>query len=116
MNKIETAKILACLKVAYPGAYNDVSIEDTVSLWSSMFTEETYEDVKKAVYGLIEKRKSSFPPSIGEIKAEMGKDNPKTDWALNRRPYPQSFIDDVHKFLAEEEAAGRYKPRKALHE
>lgn len=43
---------------------------------------------------------------------DTGNDKTSLSWALNRRPYPQSFIDTVHKFLAEEEAAGRYKPER----
>jgi len=114
MNKIETAKILACLKVAYPAAYNDVNIEDTVDLWANMFANENYDQVSKAVYSLIEKRKSTFPPSIGEVKAEIVKDNPKDVGDLNRRPYPQSFINTIKKFLAEEEAAGRWHRREDI--
>lgn len=40
------------------------------------------------------------------------KNAPKGGWELNNRPYPQSFIDTVHNFLAEEEKAGRYKREK----
>ena len=89
--------------------------EDMISLWLSIFPDDSFEAVNTAIISLISKG-AKFAPVIGEIKAEMDNGKPKNDWALNRRPYPQSFIDEVHQFLAEEEAAGRYHPRKVLHE
>lgn len=86
-----------------------------ISLWLSFFGNDSYEDVNNAIASLINKG-AKFVPVIGEIKAEMAKDGPKGDWALNHRPYPQSFINAVHKFLAEEESAGRYRPRKVLYD
>ena len=48
-----------------------------------------------------------------DLKDESGSGTGKTSsqfsLALNNRPYPQSFIDEVHQFLAAEEAAGRFK-------
>ena len=76
MNQIETAQILSCLKVAFPGAYNGVNIEQTVNLWARLFADDDYQTVSKAVDSLICNREAAWTPSIGEVKAEMAKLNP----------------------------------------
>lgn len=66
-----------------------------------MFADDSFEDVSGAITAII-RNGAKFAPSVGEIRAEIDKVNPKSSWELNRRPYPQSFIDTVHKFLREE--------------
>ena len=73
-----------------------------------MFADDSFETVSGAITTII-RSGAKFAPSVGEIRAEIDKVNPKSSWELNRRPYPQSFINTVKRFLAEEEAAGRYK-------
>ena len=66
-----------------------------------MFAGDSFETVSGAITALIQNG-AKFAPSVGEIRAVLDKVNPKSSWELNRRPYPQSFIDTVHKFLREE--------------
>lgn len=112
MTRDEVRSCLKTLWLAYPNSYGGLSkaeTEDMISLWLKMFANDSFESVSNAIESLINKGQK-FAPVIGEIKAEMNNGNPKsTGGELNRRPYPQSFIDTVHKFLAEEEAAGRYQ-------
>lgn len=71
MNDIETMKILAVLKAAYPAAYNkqtDEEIDAVIELWGMMFETEPYELVGAAVKGFIATDITGFPPSIGQIK------------------------------------------------
>ena len=86
-----------------------------ISLWLNIFSDDSFEAVNGAIVSLISKG-AKFAPVIGEIKAEMANGKPKNDWALNHRPYPQSFINTIHKFLAEEEVAGRWHPQKPTEE
>lgn len=117
LNRDEVCRCLKTLKLTYPGAYSRLSAadaEEMISVWMRMFADDSFDDVNRAITSLI-KNGTKFVPTAGEIKAEMEKLSPQSTWALNRRPYPQSFIDAVHSFLAEEEAAGRYQ-RQALPE
>lgn len=102
------------MRITYPNYFRDMTREDAeelISVWLKMFDKDSFDAVNNAITSLIQNG-AKFCPVIGEIKAEMGKKNPKGVWELNNRPYPQSFIDTVHKFLAEEEKAGRYKREK----
>ena len=71
-----------------------------ISVWMKFFSGDSYTEVDSAITSLIQGG-AKFVPVIGEIRAEMDKGKPKNTWALNQRPYPQSFIDAVHKFLEE---------------
>ena len=107
LNREEVRRCLTTLKLAYPKAYAGMKKadgEEMISLWLTMFADDSFEEVSSAIASLI-RNGAKYCPVIGEIKAEMGKADRKDCGALNRRPYPQSFIDTVHKFLAEEEAA-----------
>ena len=111
MNRDEVIKCLKNIRLAYPNAFKSLSkkdAEEMITVWLKMFTAESFEEVDGAVTSLIQAG-AKFAPSVGDIKAELGKAKPQSTWELNRRPYPQSFIETVHKFLVEEEKAGRYK-------
>lgn len=73
MTKDETAKILHILKVAYPAFYSKMrpaDMVDTVSLWSTMFSEERFGVVQAAVYDLIQTH-TGYPPEIADVKAKI---------------------------------------------
>lgn len=72
-----------------------------IAVWLRIFTNDSFEAVSDAITSLI-RNGAKFAPAAGEIRAEIDKINPKSSWELNRRPYPQSFIDTVHRFLEEE--------------
>lgn len=74
MNKIETMKVMAVLKEAYPGFYAGRSEEDlapAVSLWNECFAEDEYAAVIAAVKALIVSRPDSYPPTIGAVKEKL---------------------------------------------
>ena len=115
MTNEEVKGILSTFKAAFPNAFKNMGREEgnaILSLWCRELEAEGINKVRSAVSALISEKPATWVPSIGDVKREIEKQFPQGTWALNRRPYPQSFIDTVHKFLAEEEAAGRYKPER----
>ena len=76
MDRLETAKILAVLKAAYPQFYSGLSPAEAnkiVDLWMEMFKDEPASVVAVAVKAMIASRTSTFPPNIGEVKAQITK-------------------------------------------
>lgn len=74
MDRVETLKILAVLKGAYPSFYRDMTQDEAggvVSLWAEMFPDESYELVAAAVKALIAADEKGFPPHIGAVKARI---------------------------------------------
>lgn len=74
MDRLETLKIMAVLRGAYPRYYASVSREDletVVALWEEMFSEEPYEIVAAAVKALIAGDTKGFPPHIGAVKERI---------------------------------------------
>ena len=72
MTRQDALKILAVLKIAYPNSYRGID-EDSASamarLWATQFSNIPYSVVSLAVEQIISK--STFPPTIAEIKAEL---------------------------------------------
>ena len=76
MDRQQTIKILAVLKAAYPHAFKDMTKADgeaMLNLWTSMFPEESYEEVNAAVGALISTRTVGFSPTVGEVKEQIRK-------------------------------------------
>jgi hypothetical protein len=76
MDKPETLKILAILRVAYPNFYKGMSAEDyedTVILWCDLFKDDTFMLVSAAVKTLIVTDEKGYPPNIGAVKSAMAK-------------------------------------------
>lgn len=65
---------MAILQAAYPQFYarkTEADVKTAVALWSDLFSDESYRTVAVAVKSLLRVRESSFPPSIGEVTAEI---------------------------------------------
>ena len=76
MDKPETLKILAVLRVAYPNFYKAMSEDDyrdTAILWSDLFRDDPFTLVSAAVKTLIATDEKGYPPNIGAVKATMAK-------------------------------------------
>lgn len=76
MDKPETLRILAVLRVAYPNFYKAMSEEDykdTVILWCDMFKDDPFALVSAAVKTLIATDEKGYPPHIGAVKAALAK-------------------------------------------
>ena len=76
MDKPETMKILAVLRVAYPNFYKAMSEDDyrdTVILWADMFRDDSFTLVSAAVKTLIATDEKGYPPHIGAVKAAIAK-------------------------------------------
>jgi hypothetical protein len=68
MDKRETAKLLALIKVAYPTAYRDMdeaSTIATVNMWQSTFPSLPYPIMEMAFDRF--RKKSKFPPTVAEM-------------------------------------------------
>lgn len=76
MNRIETLKILAVLKAAFPGFCRDLGSDDykaIVLLWNSQFADCGYEEISLAVQALISRWTGWGVPPIGAVKEELWK-------------------------------------------
>ena len=76
MDKVECLKILAILRIAYPGFYKGMDEKDrndTVVFWATMFPDEPFELVSAAVKTYIASDEKGFPPHVGAIKAAIVK-------------------------------------------
>ena len=76
MNKAETLKIMAILKVAYPAYYSRMEradLEATVNLWAEMFMDEPYDLVNVAIKSFVATDTDGYPPNIGKIKEAVRK-------------------------------------------
>lgn len=74
MDRTEVIKIMAVLRGAYPQFYRTIDrkeAEDTVNLWSEMFSDEPYPVVAAAVKALIAADSKGFPPVIGQVRAKI---------------------------------------------
>ena len=71
MNKNETLKILAVIKVAYPYSFTKLTnadIEAMVELWMLQFKDYDYELVNGAINTIISGDLNDFMPTIARIK------------------------------------------------
>lgn len=91
MDRQQTLMILSVLKAAYPNAFNGLTKADAeamVTLWTTMFSEESYEEVNAAVGALIATRTVGYSPVIGEVKEQIRKLHSKNEidenaaWAM----------------------------------
>jgi hypothetical protein len=107
LNKVETKKIMAILWAAYPGFYakaGDMDKDAAVKLWQECFEEEPYDLVSAAVYALIKTRPNSFPPTIGEVTAQiqrLTKPDEMTEleaWNLVAKALRNSFYGAAEEF------------------
>lgn len=76
MNHHESRTILAVLQAAFPAFYRGISDDKMlkiVKLWQSMFADDDYEVVSKAVKALIATKVEDFPPTIGAVKEQIVK-------------------------------------------
>lgn len=99
MNKTETLKTLAVLRAAYPNFYakqDKMDIEAAVALWAGQFESIDYQLVNAAIQALISSRTEGWPPTIGEVKAEIVKlQNPnmlteQEAWSIVRKAVSNS--------------------------
>ena len=76
MDKPETLKILAILRVAYPNFYRAMDADeynDTVLLWCDLFKDDPFTLVSAAVKTLFTTDEKGYPPHIGAVKTMMAK-------------------------------------------
>lgn len=96
MNKVETAKIIAVLKIA--GVDFKANDEMVVSLWVDIFKEDKYEDVNIAIKKLLKQEKQLFVNGlIAKIKDLLVPEDIFLDsasaWNQVRRAMKKSYPD-----------------------
>lgn len=72
MNKKETVKLLALIKVAYPTAYRDMDQESkqaTINMWYMSFPDVPYPIMEQAFNHF--RMVSKFPPTVAEMVTEL---------------------------------------------
>lgn len=62
----EIGQIIAAIKTAYPN-YKCEDVDVAIDMYSALFKDYTYEQVKNAVIAFIKTDTSGFPPSLGQI-------------------------------------------------
>lgn len=73
MNKQETVKLLALIKVAFPTSYRDMddaTKKATVNMWASSFPEVPYQLMEQAFNHY--RMRNKFPPTVAEMVEELG--------------------------------------------
>lgn len=72
MNREESIKLLALIKVAYPAAYKDMDKETklaTVNMWQTTFPSVPYSIMEMAFNRF--RMASKFPPTVAEMAEEL---------------------------------------------
>lgn len=107
MTKAETSKIMAILRVAYPGYYRDTSDTDAkvaINLWHTMLGHHSYDLVEAAAYSCI--ATSKWPPTIAEVNMEIARitwPDEMTEmeaWSLVTRALANSGYESKKEFAA----------------
>ena len=107
MDRIQTIKVLAVLKSAYPHAFQNMTKPDgeaMLNLWMSMFAEETYEEVNAAIGALIATRTVGYSPTVGEVKEQLRKLHHHADidentaWVLVSRACRNGSYHSIEEF------------------
>lgn len=76
MNLRESQTILSVLQAAFPGFYRGIAedkLRNIIKLWQSMFADDEYAVVSKAVKALIATKIDDFPPTIGAVREQIAK-------------------------------------------
>ena len=72
MNREETIKLLALIKVAYPTAFKDMdnaSKQATVNMWQTTFSQTPYSIMEMAFNGY--RKQSKYAPTVAEMCDEL---------------------------------------------
>ena len=115
----ETSMVMNVLNAAYPGFYaksSDAERKQILSLWAEMFREDDVALVAAAVKALIVAEASSFPPTIGQVKARLRQITTPQEmtegeaWALVAAAIRNSAYDSRREFerLLPTMRTGRY--------
>lgn len=103
----ETTKVLSVLKAAYPHAFQNLSKKDAetmITLWATMFQDESYAEVNAAIGALIATRTVGFSPTIGEVKEQIHRLHHHSDiddagaWALVSKACRNSSYHSKEEF------------------
>ena len=113
----ETSMVMNVLNAAYPGFYaksSDAERKQILSLWAEMFREDDVALVAAAVKALIVAEASSFPPTIGQVKARLRQITTPQEmtegeaWALVAAAIRNSAYDSRREFERLPEAVRRF--------
>lgn len=107
MTRAETLKIIGVLQINYPDAFRaltDDQLQMVVTLWQSVLSGETYQDVQAAVIAFIATDTGRFMPPVGAIKQQLIKLRHVGDmtdgeaWALVAKAIRNSAYHSVEEF------------------
>lgn len=110
MEQSELSKIVATLKIAYPGHFRDLTAVDIVgmvNLLGNQLEGYSYDVVNKAVNNII--GKSKFMPSISDIKDECVLCIDRYEMDLLKRMYDDGYFHKGYKELDNEQASRNYE-------
>ena len=104
----ETSLIMEIIRVAYQktAVMTQGDAEKMLSLWSALFEEVPYEEVRMAVKSFILTDTKGYPPTIGQINALIVKAKTQNlptaeqAWALVRKAIGNGIYNSVNEFNA----------------
>ena len=98
MNTMETTKLLALIKLAYPNSYKGMDNESamaTVNMWEMSFRDVPYQIMEQAFNSL--RMKLKFPPTCADMAEE-----------IRILHYEVEHLGDIQRNLGNHEGAKRY--------
>ncbi|MGN1367382.1 MAG: replicative helicase loader/inhibitor [Aristaeellaceae bacterium] len=105
MNEIETGKILSVIADVYPQYSKGRNPESTITLWRTLFSEESYQEVNAALLYYLSTDEKGFPPAPGKLKAIIADaklpDSGTTEteaWAMVARATRNSIYNSREEF------------------
>lgn len=110
MEQSELSKVVATLKIAYPGHFKEFKSVDVIAFVNLLSIElegYPYEVVNKAVYNIV--GKSKFMPSISDIKDECKNCVDKYELDLLRKMYDDGYFHKGFEQLDNEHASRNYE-------
>lgn len=105
MTRQETTKVLAAITAVYPAFLKDRDPALTVNIWTSVFEDESYEQVSRALTAFISTDTKGFPPMPGNLKKLINEMQPERRelsemgiWAAVHKAICNSMYNSEYEF------------------
>jgi len=107
MTEVETGRLIAVIAEIYPRFLDGRNIENTVSLWHTIFASDSYREVEAALFAFVSTDEKGFPPAPGAIRALLNKlrqpegETTETEaWAMVQKATRNSLYNADKEFAA----------------
>ena len=103
----EATKLIAVIAEVYPRFMDGRNIENTVSLWHKIFSDDGYAEVEAAFFAFVSTDEKGFPPAPGALRALLNKlrqpqgETTETEaWAMVQKATRNSIYNADKEFAA----------------